>query len=223
MKKKKKSRSNIGSATIFNKQTTNTTNLIDRMQRSKSYKDLFDPPSPGTTNPHHVYYQPQTSANRSSQNVSPSAGISSLNTNNNNNNNLNNDNNTNNNNNNLYPYYSSSFYYQNNNAGNPSSPTAIVGSMLGNASTHSSIEQHSHLSGLTDFQRRQQSIQHSSSSNNLVLDDGSSSSTVSHLPKPPPGIPSQHARHRRYKMDNISNRQKDNNSREASLERSPMT
>ncbi|CAF4066163.1 unnamed protein product, partial [Rotaria magnacalcarata] len=57
--------------------------------------------------------------------------------------------------------------------------------------------------------------------NNLIPDDVSSSS-ISHLPKPPPGIPSQNARRRRYKVDNMNNRQKDP-SNEDSLERSPMT
>ncbi len=32
-----------------------------------------------------------------------------------------------------------------------------------------------------------------------------------------------YSRRRRYKVDNIHSRQKDNNSREGSLERSPMT
>lgn len=188
------SRPNLASATIFNKQSTSATSLADRMQRSKSYKDLFDPPSAATTNPHHVYYQQQTSSNRPSQNAHPSTGSSPIN-----------NNNTNNNNNNLYPYYSSAYYYQSNGGGNASSPTAIVGSMIGNASSHSSIEQHSHLSGLTEFQRRQQqSLQHSSSSNNLMLDDVSSSSTVSHLPKPPPGIPSQNARYIKIMSINFS-------------------
>jgi len=44
-------------------------------------------------------------------------------------------------------------------------------------------------SGLTEYQRRQLL----SSNNNFVSDDISSSST-GHLPKPPPGIPSQNAR-----------------------------
>ncbi|CAF3704569.1 unnamed protein product [Rotaria sp. Silwood1] len=59
------------------------------------------------------------------------------------------------------------------------------------------------------------------SSNNFIPDDVSSSST-GHLPKPPPGIPSQNARRRRYQADNINNRQKDHNP-EGSSERSPMT
>ncbi|CAF3399089.1 unnamed protein product [Rotaria sp. Silwood1] len=200
-------RPNLASNTQLTRQsTTTTTNLADRMQRSKSYKDLFDTPSASTTNPHHVYYQQQSSlsTNRSNQNINPSTITTSIN-----------------NTNNLYPYYSSSFYYQNNNGTN--NPTSIVGSMFGNSSSHASIEQHNYLSGVTEFQRRQQPLQHSSSSNNLLLDDVSSSSTVSHLPKPPPGIPSQNARRRRYKVDNLSSRQKDNNSREGSLERSPMT
>jgi len=46
-------------------------------------------------------------------------------------------------------------------------------------------------SGLTEYQRRQ--LLSSSSNNNFVSDDISSSST-GHLPKPPPGIPSQNAR-----------------------------
>jgi hypothetical protein len=174
------SRPNLASATPLNKQSTTTANIADRMQRSKSYKDLFDPPSASPTNAHHVYYQQQSSANRSSQNINPSTITTSAN---------------NINNNNLYPYYTPSYYYQNNNGTNSSNPTAIVGSMLGSSTSNGSIEQHNHLSGLTDFQRRQQPLQHSSSSNNLILDDPSSSSTVSHLPKPPPGIPSQNARY----------------------------
>jgi hypothetical protein len=146
-----------------------TNNITDRMQRSKSYKDLFDPPS---TNAQLVYYQQPSFANPNPSIITTTIA---------------------NNSNNLFPYYSSSFYYQNNNNG--TNPTSIVGSMLGSSSSNGTIEQHNHLTGLTEFQRRQQPLKHSSSSNNLLLDDVSSSSTVSHLPKPPPGIPSQNARY----------------------------
>lgn len=63
-----------------------------------------------------------------------------------------------------------SYYYSNNVTPN------MVGSMLGNGS------------GSTEYQRRQMIT-----NNNLVSDDISSSS-AGHLPKPPPGIPSQNAR-----------------------------
>jgi hypothetical protein len=85
----------------------------EQMQRSKSYKDLLDPPIA-----HPIYHQQQQ-----------------------------------------HP----SISYNNNNT-----PSTIVEGMLGNG-------------------RRQ------SNNNNLVSDDVSSSST-GHLPKPPPGIPSQNAR-----------------------------
>jgi hypothetical protein len=58
------SRPNLASASPLNKHsTTNKMNLADRMQRSKSYNDLFDPPSPSSTNAHHIYYQSQSSGN----------------------------------------------------------------------------------------------------------------------------------------------------------------
>ncbi|CAF1380491.1 unnamed protein product [Rotaria magnacalcarata] len=94
----------------------------------------------------------------------------------------------------LYP---STSYYTGNITSN------MVGSMLDN--------------GPLDYQSHQPLL----SVNNLIPDDVSSSS-ISHLPKPPPGIPSQNARRRRYKVDNMNNRQKDP-SNEDSLERSPMT
>jgi hypothetical protein len=105
------------------------TKQAERMQRSKSYKDLFDSPSIA-----HPVYQQQSPTNPST------------------------------------PYYSSSYY-----SNHLPTPT-IVGSMLGNASSN-------------EYQRRQQS----SSNHNFIPDDMSSSST-GHLPKPPPGIPSQNAR-----------------------------
>jgi hypothetical protein len=83
------------------------------MQRSKSYKDLLDPPIA-----HPIYHQQQ------------------------------------------HP----SLYNNNNN----NVPSTIAESMLGNGKRQSNL-------------------------NNLVSDDVSSSST-GHLPKPPPGIPSQNAR-----------------------------
>jgi hypothetical protein len=103
--------------------TNLSTITAERMHRSKSYKDLLDPPIA-----HPLYYQQQQQP-------------------------------------------SSSSYYTTN-----TTPT-IVGSMLGNGG------------GLTDFQRRQSSALN----NNFISDDISSSST-GHLPKPPPGIPSQNAR-----------------------------
>ena len=169
------SRPNLSSATSAYKQTSAAASLVDRMQRSKSYKDLFDPPTSTSATAHQIYYQPQSHETRSNHLMHP-ASVATTPTSNPNN---------------LFPYYSSSFYYSNTNGTTPSSPTAIVGSMLGNAPTNRILEQTNHSSGLTDFQRRQ----HSTSSNNLLLDDVSSSSTVSHLPKPPPGIPSQNARY----------------------------
>lgn len=160
------------SANPFNKQSTMTSNLADRMQRSKSYKDLFESPSSASsTNIHHIYYQATPTGNRSGHNLNSSSA-----------------------NNNLYPYYSSSFYYQNNNGPNPNSTTSIVGSMFGNSSSNGNIDQHAHLSSTSDYPRRQLPMQHATSTSNLLLDEVSSSSTVSHLPKPPPGIPSQNAR-----------------------------
>ncbi|CAF1319275.1 unnamed protein product [Rotaria sordida] len=96
----------------------------------------------------------------------------------------------------LYP---STSYYINN-----TTPTIIGSSILEN--------------GPIDYQQYQPS---SLSNNNFIPDDVSSSST-GHLPKPPPGIPNQNARRRRYKVDNMNNRQKDQNP-EGSSERSPMT
>jgi hypothetical protein len=173
------SRPNLCSANSSNKQTSAAASLVDRMQRSKSYKDLFDPPTSSSATAHQIYYQPQSHETRSSHLMHPSSLATTPTSNPPN----------------LFPYYSSSFYYSNTNGTTPSSPTAIVGSMLGNAPTNRILDQTNHSSGLTDFQRRQQSLQHSTSSNNLLLDDVSSSSTVSHLPKPPPGIPSQNARY----------------------------
>lgn len=217
------SRLNLSSSNSSYKQTSAAASLVDRMQRSKSYKDLFDPPTSSSATAHQIYYQPQSHETRSSHLIHPSSTATTPTSNPNN----------------LFPYYSSSFYYSNTNGTTPTSPTAIVGSMLGNAPTNRILEQTNHSSGLTDFQRRH----HSSSSNNFLLDDVSSSSTVSHLPKPPPGVPSQNARYgpslelighvdlfrsfrrRRYKVDNLNGRVKDNNnnSREGSLERSQLS
>ena len=94
-------------------------NRPEHMQRSKSYKDLLDPPIA-----HPSYYQQPSPASFLNNSVTPN----------------------------------------------------MSGSILGNGS------------GLTDYQRRQLTI-----NNNLVSDDVSSSS-AGHLPKPPPGIPSQNAR-----------------------------
>jgi len=103
------------SSKLFDRPTqqvfTHSRTKNDQMPRSKSYKDLLDPPIA-----HPIYYQ---------------------------------------------QHPSNSFY--NNNV-----PSPIVESMLGNG-------------------RRQ------TANNNFVSDDVSSSST-GHLPKPPPGIPSQNAR-----------------------------
>ena len=216
------------SSSSSNRQSAGSS-LAERMQRSKSYKDLFDSPSPSSsTSAHHIYYQSPSSDTRPSQSSYPSTVTTTAG------NNLHHDNH--------FPYYSSSLYYSNANGGggNTSNSTSIVGSMLGNASSHRPVELHTHLGGLSDYQRRQPSVPHSLSSSNLLLDDVSSSSTVSHLPKPPPGIPSQNARsvvgcssrspnlsrsrRRRYKVDNLNGRQKDNsNSRDGSLERSPRS
>lgn len=67
-----------------------------------------------------------------------------------------------------------SYYYSNNVTPN------LIGSTLGNGS------------GLTEYQRRHLTA-NNNNNNNLVSDDISSSS-AGHLPKPPPGIPSQNAR-----------------------------
>ncbi|CAF1448579.1 unnamed protein product [Adineta steineri] len=142
-----------------------SSNTTDRMSRSKSYKDLSDPPIA-----HPIYYhhqQPQPQQQQQQQQPSSSSHSSK--------------------------YYS--------NYTNPS----VINSMLGNGG------------GQTDYQRRQTSIL----TNNFMSDDISSSST-GHLPKPPPGIPSQNARRRRYKVDSLTIRQKDRTG-DGSLERSPMT
>lgn len=99
--------------------SSSSRNRPEQMQRSKSYKDLLDPPIA-----HPSYYQQPPSASFYNNNVTPN----------------------------------------------------MPGSILGNGS------------GLTDYQRRQLTT-----NNNLVSDDVSSSS-AGHLPKPPPGIPSQNAR-----------------------------
>ena len=168
------SRSNQNSSDL------NRSNYIDRMQRSKSYKDLFDPPassssSSSANSAQQIYYQSQPAEIKSNLNspTAPTPGNS----------------------NNLYPYYSSSFYYSNGNGTTTTTPTSIVGSMLSNASTNRILDSSNHSTSFNDYQRRQSSLQHSSSNNNLMADDVSSSSTVSHLPKPPPGIPGQNARY----------------------------
>lgn len=162
------SRPNLASPST--KQST-ASMLAERMQRSKSYKDLFDPPSATASITHPVYYQqqqPQSSANPSS-----------------------------------VPY--SSAYH----GTNPAS--TIVGSLLGSSSNNAT-------GALTDYPRHPPP-----SAQNFVADDISSSST-GHLPKPPPGLPSQNARYnrqrttldasvfsfrrRRYKVDSVNNRQK---------------
>ena len=118
-----------------------TTQLISsRMSRSKSYKDLFDPPSSTASITHPVYYQQTPPPAPSLLSDNPSTG-----------------------------YYSSSYQ-------NPHPPSStIVANMLGNASA------------LVDYSRR------TINNSNIIQDDISSSST-GHLPKPPPGIPSQNAR-----------------------------
>lgn len=109
------------------------------MQRSKSYKDLFDPPPSTASIMSPICYQGMPHSAMSNDN--PKAD----------------------------PAFYASSYHSN----NPASST-IVGSILSNAST------------IGDYPRR-------AINPNLIQDDVSSSST-GHLPKPPPGIPSQNAR-----------------------------
>ena len=115
------------------------TNLAERMQRSKSYKDLFDPPSSTASITHPVYYQ---------QTAAAAIGTNDVNA--------------------KRAFYSSN-YHAINLVG-----STIVGSMLNNASM------------VADYPRQPINP-------NLLQDDISSSST-GHLPKPPPGNPSQNAR-----------------------------
>jgi hypothetical protein len=169
---------NMTATIITGPTTTSNTCVTDRMQRSKSYKDLFDPPASSSATTHQAFYQPQSCETRSNQLNHSSMGDSPATTGNVSSN--------------LFPYYSSSFYYSTPNGTNSAS---IVGSMLSNASTNRILDQSNQSNGVSDGQRWQQLLQQASSTSNLLLDDISSSSTASHLPKPPPGMPSQHARY----------------------------
>jgi hypothetical protein len=181
--------------TPVNKPST-TTILAERMQRSKSYKDLLDSPSATVSITHPVYQQQHPSSSNH-----PSTA-----------------------------YYSSSYQSH--------MPISnIAGSMLGNSSNNVNVP--------VDYSRCQVSSMLSNGA--FVLDDISSSS-AGHLPKPPPGMPSQNVRYnfneltsrrillinkryifvsfffrrRRFKVDNIHGRSKDYK-RDGSFERSPMT